>query len=104
MNIIQTWKTNNIPHEYHHNIENIRQLNPEWNYVFFNDDDIVDFIKEKMPEYYTVFVNMKHKIQQIDFFRYLAVYYYGNSANRLFSIFGGLLLWWHIYGSRRRKY
>jgi mannosyltransferase OCH1-like enzyme len=30
-----------------------------------------------MPEYYNVFVNLKHKIQQIDFFRYLAVYYYG---------------------------
>ena len=45
MNIIQTWKTDNIPHEYHHNVENIRQLNPDWNYVFFNDDYIVYFIK-----------------------------------------------------------
>jgi mannosyltransferase OCH1-like enzyme len=30
-----------------------------------------------MPEYYNTFISFKYKIQQLDFFRYLAVYYYG---------------------------
>jgi len=45
--------------------------------MFFDDDDIIEFITSKMPEYYETFCNLSGKIQQIDFFRYLAVYYYG---------------------------
>jgi len=77
MNIIQTWKSNEIPSHYINFIQKIRQLNPSANHLFFTDSDIIRFIKDKMPEYYETFINLKYKIQQIDFFRYLAVYHYG---------------------------
>ena len=77
MNIIQTWKTKNVPAYYHGYINKIKNLHPQWNYMFFDDNAIVDFMKSKMPEYINVFNNLPYTIQKIDFFRYLAIYYYG---------------------------
>jgi mannosyltransferase OCH1-like enzyme len=77
MNIIQTWKTKNIPEHYQYFVKKVKDMNPTYNYMFFDDNDIVDFIQNKMPEYYNVFAGLTSKIQQIDFFRYLAIYYYG---------------------------
>jgi mannosyltransferase OCH1-like enzyme len=45
--------------------------------MFFTDNDIDNFIKNKMSKYSHTFYNLKYKIQRLDFFRYLAVYYYG---------------------------
>ncbi len=77
MNIIQTWKTHEIPLQYSKFFEKIRIHGKNWNFLFFTDEDIIQFVKTKFPEYLDTFKNLKHKIQQIDFFRYLAVYYYG---------------------------
>ena len=77
MNIIQTWKTHALPACYYNNSMKLQSLNPDWKYMLFDDNDIVVFIKEKMPQYYNAFANMKYKIQQIDFFRYLVIYHYG---------------------------
>src|SRR5210317_466133 len=77
MNIIQTWKSNEIPGHYKPFIESVFKYTKNWNYMFFNDNEIERFIDEKMPEYRTTFDNLTYKIQKIDFFRYLAVYYYG---------------------------
>lgn len=77
MNIIQTWKTKEPPIHYHGFIHAIQKLNPDWTYIFFDDDDIEYFIKTKVPEYSETFYGLAGKIQQIDFFRYLAIYYYG---------------------------
>lgn len=77
MNIIQTWKTRELPSHYVPFYENIIKYKSNWNYMFFDDSDIIAFMKTKMPEYYDFFKSIQFKIQQIDFFRYLAVYYYG---------------------------
>jgi len=77
MNIIQTWKTNEIPEHYRNFVYNLRGTNSENNFMFFTDASIITFIQEHFPEYYQTFLNLKYKIQQIDFFRYLAVYHYG---------------------------
>jgi mannosyltransferase OCH1-like enzyme len=77
MNIIQTWKTKDIPIDLFNYIEKIRTLNPNCNYMFFDDNDIDKFMKSTKPEYYECFCNLTEKIQQIDFFRYVAIYYYG---------------------------
>ena len=45
--------------------------------MFFDDNDILKFITNKFPWYLSTFNNFKYKIQKIDFFRYLAIYYYG---------------------------
>jgi len=76
-NIIQTWKTKTVPSHYENFVRKVQNLNLEWNYMFFDDEDIVDFIKTEMSEYYPTFCGLQGKIQQIDFFRYLAIYYYG---------------------------
>jgi len=77
MNIIQTYKTADIPDEYKPFVESVKKHNPDWNYMFFSDDDIVAFFKTDAPEYYSTFCNLKYKIQQLDFFRYCAIYCYG---------------------------
>jgi mannosyltransferase OCH1-like enzyme len=77
MNIIQTWKTKDVPAYYQGMVNKIKTMNPDCNYMFFDDDRIIEFIKTCMPEYFETFTNLPGKIQQIDFFRYLAVYYYG---------------------------
>tara|TARA_B100000282_G_scaffold239491_1_gene182222 strand:+ start:867 stop:1547 length:681 start_codon:yes stop_codon:yes gene_type:complete len=77
MNIIQTWKSRELPSHYIPFYENLMKHKNNWNYLFFDDNDIVKFIQTKMPTYYDFFKNLQFKIQQIDFFRYLVIYYYG---------------------------
>ena len=77
LNIIQTWKTNQIPNKYKGLVSQVKRLNPNCNYIFFSDHDIDVFIKNNFPQYQQVFDNFPYTIQKIDFFRYLAVYYYG---------------------------
>ena len=77
MNIIQTWKNRDIPPHYRTFVSKVQILNPTCNYMFFTDTDIEEFIEIKMPEYKETFYGLTEKIQQIDFFRYLAIYYYG---------------------------
>ena len=75
--IIQTWKDRNIPKKYQELVNKVKKLNPKSRYMFFTDNDIDNFILKKYPEYYRIYNNFDYKIQKIDFFRYLAVYYYG---------------------------
>jgi hypothetical protein len=77
MNIIQTWKTNEIPPHYQKFVQKVRNYHPDASHLFFTDEAIIVFIKQFFPEYYETFLNLRYKIQQIDFFRYLAVYHYG---------------------------
>jgi mannosyltransferase OCH1-like enzyme len=77
LNIIQTWKDNRIPIKYLKLRNQLKKHNPHANYIFFTDNDIEIFIKTQFPQYINFFNNLPFKIQKIDFFRYLAVYYYG---------------------------
>lgn len=55
----------------------MQSQNPDYQYLFFNDDDIDVFFQSNYPEYYTTYQRLPVFIQKIDFFRYLAVYHYG---------------------------
>lgn len=77
MNIIQTWKDNNIPKQYIPFVNSVREHTKNWNYLFFNDKDIDNFFKLKATNYLAVYNSLPYKIQRIDFFRYVAIYYYG---------------------------
>ena len=77
MNIIQTWKTSEIPHYYSAYMDKLAHYNEGYTHVFFTDETIIKFFTFVCPEYYDTFRGLKYKIQQIDFFRYLAVYHYG---------------------------
>lgn len=78
MNIIQTFSTGNLPEPLRLLSEKIRRLNPTWNYMFFTDNDIRGFFRKKASrEDRQVFEKLSQKIQQLDFFRYVVVEYYG---------------------------
>jgi len=75
--IIQTWKSNSIPQRYMQLIDSIKKYNPDYEYLFFTDSDIEQFLKTHYSEYYETYVRLPIKIQRIDFFRYIAVYHFG---------------------------
>jgi mannosyltransferase OCH1-like enzyme len=75
--IIQTWKSNNVPQRYMSLIDSVKENNPDYEYLFFTDDDIEKFFKTHYPEYWGTYLSLPVKIQRIDFFRYVAVYHYG---------------------------
>ena len=75
--IIQTWKTKLIPHKYKNDIKSCEIYNPGYEYKFFSDDDIDDFLGEFYPEWYETYNKLPIKIQKIDFFRYVAIYHFG---------------------------
>lgn len=75
--IIQTWKTDNVPNTYTSYVETLKELHPDYQYIFFTDETIEDFLKSNYPQYYETYKKLPIKIQKIDFFRYIAIYHYG---------------------------
>lgn len=56
---------------------NMKLLNPDYEYLFFDDRKVTTFIDEEFPHYRPVFEAFKYPIQRCDFFRYLAIFRYG---------------------------
>ena len=75
--IIQTWNTDNIPTKYNKLINKIKTQNPDYEYLFFTDTNIVEFLKTNYPDYLITYNKLPIKIQKIDFFRYIVIYHYG---------------------------
>ena len=75
--IIQTGKSVEQPLLNRAMIANLRLLNPDFEYVFFDDDQVIRFIREDFPQYLELFKSFEFPIQRFDFFRYLAVYRLG---------------------------
>jgi inositol phosphorylceramide mannosyltransferase catalytic subunit len=75
--IIQTGGSNNLPLLARAAGASLRCLNPNFEYRFFDDDDVIAFIDKEFPEYREVFDSFPVRIQKYDFFRYLAVFRLG---------------------------
>lgn len=58
-------------------VTNIRLLHPDYDYLFFDDQAVEQFIDQEFPQYRVVFDSFRYRIQRYDFFRYLAIYRYG---------------------------
>lgn len=58
-------------------MSNLRLLNPDYEYLFFDDSQVEEFIDQEFPHYRQVFDSFSMSIQRYDFFRYLAVYRHG---------------------------
>lgn len=58
-------------------VRNLTLLNPDYEYLFFDDSRVEAFLDHEFPQYRSVFNAFQHRIQRYDFFRYLAVYRYG---------------------------
>ena len=75
--IIQTSKSLDLPLLEKAAVANVRLLNPDFEYLFFDDRQVEEFIDKEFPEYRSVFDSFPIPIQRYDFFRYLAVYRHG---------------------------
>ncbi|MBX3347829.1 MAG: hypothetical protein KF747_03715 [Nitrospira sp.] len=75
--IIQTSKSLDLPLLERAALANVKLLNPEFEYMFFDDRQVEEFIDNEFPEYRDVFHSFPVPIQKYDFFRYLAVYRLG---------------------------
>lgn len=75
--IIQTGKNTDLPLIAKASVVNIKLLNSDFEYLFFDDKRVEAFIDKEFPEYRTIFYSFRIPIQRYDFFRYLAVYHFG---------------------------
>lgn len=73
--IILTWKNKNIPD---YILKNIKAINPDKEILFFDDDNIIEFLsKEYDNSYVEFFQSIKNGYNKGDFFRYCYLYKYG---------------------------
>jgi glycosyltransferase involved in cell wall biosynthesis len=75
--IIQTGKSVQQPLRNRAMMANLTLLNPDYEYLFFDDERVHAFMDQEFPQYRAVFDSFQFPIQRYDFFRYLAVYRYG---------------------------
>ncbi|MES2626682.1 MAG: glycosyltransferase [Pseudomonadota bacterium] len=78
--IHQTYPNRTLPAAIDENIKRIRERNPEWEYRFYDDDDIVAFIADhygtQVLRYYER-LNPRYGAARADLFRYLLIYKVG---------------------------
>src|SRR5450432_3003830 len=74
--IWQTMKTNRVPVFMKNYADTWIKLNPEYEYRFHDDDDIIDFIKNNFPDYLEGYKKIKYGASKADLWRYLIMYKY----------------------------
>lgn len=75
--IIQTARSRELPLKAKAAVAGLKALNPDFEYLFFDDAQVVAFIQKEFPQYRSVFDSFRFPIQKYDFFRYLAVFRLG---------------------------
>lgn len=80
--IHQTYFSHTVPAEIQANIATLKALNPLWDYRFYTDSDIVEFIQNnydaQVLDYYNR-INPAYGAAKADLFRYLVVYKCGGA-------------------------
>ena len=71
--LIQTGRSAQLPVKLKAAVASLKLLNPDFEYLFFDDEGVRRFLREEFPEYCQVFESFRFPIQRYDFFRYLAV-------------------------------
>lgn len=75
--IHQTWKDENIPNELKQFQLSWKNHHRDWEYKFWTDDDLEEFIKTNYREFYSFYCNYPHQIQRVDAARYFIMYHFG---------------------------
>lgn len=75
--IWQTMKTNEVPAFMKSYADSWINLNPEYEYRFYDDSDIIAFLKKDFPEYLHGYRKLKYGASKADLWRYLIIYKYG---------------------------
>jgi mannosyltransferase OCH1-like enzyme len=77
-NIFQTFINNKLPEEVIYLIKLMLDINPEYQYHFYTDEDILDFIKTYYNnEIFEAYCKLQIGAAKADFWRYLVLYKYG---------------------------
>ncbi|GAA5017051.1 hypothetical protein GCM10023206_29400 [Acinetobacter puyangensis] len=75
--IHQTYKSNQLPEELQSIVNHLKFKNPDWQYKFYDDHNIIKYIKyhygQIILDYY-LRINPKYGASRADFFRYLLIY------------------------------
>ncbi len=74
--IHQTYFTKELAPEIELNIQKLKSENPEWEYRFYDDNDIEEYITKYYPEIVNLYkrINSKYGAARADLFRYLVIY------------------------------
>jgi hypothetical protein len=75
--IVQTGKSRDLPLLQRAAAMNVRLLHPEFEYHFYDDQQVAEFLAAEPTEHAETFATLPCPIQKIDFFRYLVIYRHG---------------------------
>jgi glycosyltransferase involved in cell wall biosynthesis len=76
--IHQTWKTSEISDPFLKRLQcSWIELNPDFEYRFWTDDDLKKFVQEKYPSLLSIYSGYRHPIERVDLARYLVLRHYG---------------------------
>ncbi len=75
--IHQTWKTNEAPYKWKEYIQKLKQLNPDWEYHLWSDDDNDAFVRKEFLDFYPTYQGFSKNIMRADVIRYLLMYKVG---------------------------
>lgn len=75
--IWQTMKSNQVPAILKEYADTWIEKNPEYEYRFFDDNDIIEFISSHFPTYLEAYLKIKYGASKADLWRYLIMYKYG---------------------------
>jgi hypothetical protein len=75
--IWQTISTNRVPSYIKSYADSWIDLNPEYEYRFMDDNDLLQFLKNDLPEYVDGYNQLKYGASKADLWRYLIIYKYG---------------------------
>lgn len=90
--IHQTYFSRDLPSDLQENVKNLIAQNPEWDYRFYDDNDIVAFIQAHYgSDVLSIYnrINPKYGAAKADFFRYLLMYKIGGVYLDIKSNFNG---------------
>lgn len=76
--IFQSWKTKNLPPKIQENVQKIKELNPEYEYHLFDDNDCRELLRTYFGNNYAnAFDELIPGAFKCDFWRYAVMYVYG---------------------------
>lgn len=75
--IWQTMQTNRVPVVMKNYADSWIDLNPEYEYRFYDDKDVINFFRTDFPEYLSAYNKLKFGASKADLWRYLIIYKYG---------------------------
>ena len=72
--IHQTWKSINVPNHWLVSQQSIKEMQPNWVYKLWTDDENLEFIQTKFPWFLTTYNSFEYGIQRADAIRYFILY------------------------------